>query len=288
MPRFSDKAFAIRDVEDLALHEAVLELLYDSSGNDSDSDDSEHYTKEDSVIMDLDDIAQMHDTLFANRYLAIRSPIQKDTQHYMILFGGGNKRQFQTLFRMERSTFDQLLEAIQGDPVFENKSPGRNQIDCKVQLGIFLYRCGDPGSGVRIASHFGVSESTIFLCIKRVILALLRLWKSYIQWPKPGSAEYKRLRGAIADRSPYFEGCVGFVDGSEIILRDKLLLDGESFFSRKSNYSINLQAVCDHESRFNYISCGYPQAAGDVNAWKHTRMYNHPNDVRAASLMRSR
>src|SRR5215211_266776 len=138
MPRFSDKAY------------------------DSDNSDSLYNNAEDSVIMDLDDIAQMHETLFANRYLTIRSPIQKDTYHYMILFGGGNKRQFQTLFRMEKSTFDRLLEAIQGDPVFENKtSTGRKQINCKVQLGIFLYQCGDPGSGVRIASHFGVSEGTI-------------------------------------------------------------------------------------------------------------------------------
>ena len=47
--------------------------------------------------------------------------------------------------------------------------------------------------------------------------------------------EYRRLKYEIADISPHFEGCVGFVDGSEIVLKEKPLLDGESYFSRKKN-----------------------------------------------------
>jgi hypothetical protein len=81
---------------------------------------------------------------------------------------------------------------------------------------------------VRVATCFGVSEGTVFLCITLVILALLRLWKSYLKWPEPGSTEYRGLKSAIAEQSPYFEGCVGFVDGSEIILTEKPLLGGES------------------------------------------------------------
>ena len=76
MPYYSDKAFAIRDVEDLALHKAALELIYDSSGMEkynSDDINSELYTKnlEGSIIINLDNITQMHDILFANQYLTI-------------------------------------------------------------------------------------------------------------------------------------------------------------------------------------------------------------------------
>ena len=159
---------------------------------------------------------------------------------------------------MSRDTFNQLLEAIQGDPVFETKPTEWKQIECRTQLGIFLYQCGDSGSGVRVAIHFGVAEGTVFLCIARVVLALLRLWKSYIKWPEPGSMEYRRLKNAIAEQSLYFEGCIGFVDGSEIILKEKSLLDEESYFSCKKNYSINLQTVYNHKCQFTFMSCSFP------------------------------
>ena len=83
---------------------------------------------------------------------------------------------------MSRLDFDNLVNAIQGDPVFEAKAPtGRKPIEYRTQLGIFLYWCGDPGSGVCIAAHFGVLEGSVFLCINRVILTLLRLWKTYVK-----------------------------------------------------------------------------------------------------------
>ena len=275
MPRFSDKAYTVRDVDDLAQTELILEWLFDSSDTDDSGDED---MKPEAFIMDLEDIARMRDTLITNRYLSKRVPLAKDIAHVGILFDNINPRAFQTLFRMSRDTFNQLLEAMQGDLVFETKPTGWKQIECRTQLGIFLYRCGDSGSGVRVAIHFGVAEGTVFLCIARVVLALLRLWKSYIKWPEPGSMEYRRLKNAIAEQSPYFEGCVGFVDGSEIILKEKPLLDGESYFSRKKNYSINLQAVCDHNSRFTFVSCGFPQSVGDINAWKATQMYNSPDN----------
>src|SRR5947208_11766078 len=107
---------------------------------------------------------------------------------------------------------------------------------------------------MRVAIHCCVAEGTVFLCIAHVVLALLQLWKSYIKWLEPGSMEYRRLKNAIAEQSLYFEGYIGFVDGSEIILKEKPLLDEESYFSHKKNYSINLQAVSDHNSQFIFVS----------------------------------
>ena len=152
MPRFSDKAYTVRDVDDLAQTELILEWLFDSSDTDDSGDED---MKPEAFIMDLEDIARMRDTLITNRYLSKRVPLAKDIAHVGILFDNINPRAFQTLFRMSRDTFNQLLEAIQGDPVFETKPTGRKQIECRTQLGIFLYRCGDSGSGVRVAIHFG-------------------------------------------------------------------------------------------------------------------------------------
>ena len=67
MPRFSDKAYTVRDVDDLAQTELILEWLFDSSDTDDSGDED---MKPEVFIIDLEDIARMRDTLITNRYLS--------------------------------------------------------------------------------------------------------------------------------------------------------------------------------------------------------------------------
>ena len=67
MPRFSDKAYTVRDVDDLAQTELILEWLFDSSDTDDSGDED---MKPEAFIIDLEDIARMHDTLITNWYLS--------------------------------------------------------------------------------------------------------------------------------------------------------------------------------------------------------------------------
>ena len=65
------------------------------------------------------------------------------------------------------------------------------------------------------------------------------------------------------------------MDGSIIILRDKPQVNPEAYFSRKKEYGINLQAVCDWNRRFIYVSMGHPAAAHDSTAFKDSRLYKN-------------
>jgi hypothetical protein len=77
----------------------------------------------------------MRDVLSINQYLSKRVSLVKDIAHAGILFDDVNPWGFRTLLRMSRDTFNHILEAIQGDPVFENKPTRRKQIECRTQLG---------------------------------------------------------------------------------------------------------------------------------------------------------
>ncbi|KAL7725065.1 hypothetical protein ACLKA6_010339 [Drosophila palustris] len=68
-------------------------------------------------------------------------------------------------------------------------------------------------------------------------IAILMLTKSYIRWPN--CAE----RRVLADEGGHeLPECIGYVDGTEIKLAEKPLQDPESYFSRKQQYSLKLQA----------------------------------------------
>src|SRR5437764_243275 len=96
---FSDRAHAIRDIDDLATQEIFLECLFDDFDTEEDETDCNGEPDlDDTIILDLESIALICDILFSNRYLSRRLPIEKDTLHTRILFAGSNTRQFQTLF----------------------------------------------------------------------------------------------------------------------------------------------------------------------------------------------
>src|ERR1700761_7814470 len=52
--------------------------------------------------------------------------------------------------------------------------------------------------------------------------------------------------------------CLGFLDGTMIVLAKKPMKDGEFYYNRKSVYGLNCQIVADLDTRIQYSFCGYP------------------------------
>jgi len=55
-----------------------------------------------------------------------------------------------------------------------------------------------------------------------------------------------------------FPDCLGFLDGTIIILDFKPAKNHQDYFNRKSRYSINSQIVCDLDDRIRFSFTGYP------------------------------
>ena len=60
---------------------------------------------------------------------------------------------------------------------------------------------------------------------------------NYIQWPSKEVRHQQR----VSRIDVVFGNCIGYLDGSEIALRDKPKYDHEAYFSRKKVYGFNLQ-----------------------------------------------
>ncbi|XP_055344565.1 uncharacterized protein LOC129592532 [Paramacrobiotus metropolitanus] len=143
------------------------------------------------------------------------------------------------------------------------------------QLAISLCRLGSSGNAAFVgcvARKFGVSEGTVDLSTRRVILALISIEKDVVRWPT--SAEKKEIKHRIKS-SHHFPSCIGFVDGTDIVLAVKPALNGEDYFSRKKSYSLSAMVVCDDNKRITYTCCGFTGATHDSRVYKNTELWRN-------------
>lgn len=150
---------------------------------------------------------------------------------------------FRSYLRVTSDCFDALIEAIRDDPVFHNNS-NNSQTPVEMQTVIALYRFdhyGNAASTMKVALTFGVSYGLVRLATARVMKACCseRFRASSVQW---SSADEKELaKEAVANTCPGWRNGWCMVDGTLVPLFQRPSLFGNTWFDRKSNYSMNVQ-----------------------------------------------
>ena len=66
---------------------------------------------------------------------------------------------------------------------------------------------------------------------------------------------------------------MGLNDGTPIVFSRRPAIDGETFFSRKGFYCINLQLVCDDRGFIRSYLTGWPGSVFDNSLFEKTRMF---------------
>ncbi|OAV89880.1 hypothetical protein PTTG_28493 [Puccinia triticina 1-1 BBBD Race 1] len=123
---------------------------------------------------------------------------------------GGNARRAQAMLRLSIDTFKGCsveLDSINYEPVSRILSMDK-------QLGIFLYIVGQNATNRQAQDQFQHSGETISRVFHHIIRLLLQLKSKYIVTPNP-----KFTHKVILDNpkfSPFFDGCIGALDGCHI------------------------------------------------------------------------
>jgi hypothetical protein len=186
----------------------------------------------------------------------------------------GNEKRIYSVLRMKSNTFKTLCDWL------ETNTPLRSSrhITIKEQVAIFLWIINFDSSIWQTAERFQHSTKTISLyCIHyfpsnlytnwmyryfhAVLQAVLQLYKTVIKLPTSETP----LSPIIADDpkySPYFENCVGALDGTHIAVHVKPQ-DQPRYRNRKGFLSQNVLAVCNFEMEFTYILAGWEGSAHD-------------------------
>lgn len=216
----------------------------DSSSDSSDSHDSsadfyDHFPN-------LHAIGEFLKALEATRVLYPNVPVPKLSQLSLVLFDyrDSHLERFKRNLRVSPTTFDKLCDLLRLDEVFQNRSK-HPQAPVEVQLAVFLYRAGHFGNAASVesvAQWAGASVGFVVKATQRVIAAIIGLHDEAI---RPATEQEKASAKAWIGSQTCWEWRHGWimVDGTLIPLFAKPGWHGETYFDRKSNYSLNL-AVC--------------------------------------------
>ncbi|KAI0045771.1 hypothetical protein FA95DRAFT_1618110 [Auriscalpium vulgare] len=211
-----------------------------------------------------------------------RTPAPPHLPHVLYVVKYEQPAEFRRELRVTPSTFDKLLDRICNDPVFSNNSANA-QMPVENQLAITLWRFGHHGnasSQLRTARWAGCGVGTVSLVTRRVMTAILRrdFMEQAVRWPTRAE-KHEAMRWVAAHSCNAWRKGWLMVDGTLVPLQDRPFWYGESYFDRKSNYSLNIQA-CTHMDivsmpnlRIIDFSYGYTGSAHDSTAWAKTRIY---------------
>ncbi|KAG1767517.1 kinase-like domain-containing protein [Suillus occidentalis] len=151
--------------------------------------------------------------------------------------------------------FDDILDQISSHHIFHNQS-NNPQLPIAIQLAIFLNCTG----------HYGNTIS----------LQDVAQWHdNFISFPHPDS-EDAELAQQYAESRTCPKWCNGIlaIDGTTVDLYAKPAHFGETFYDRKSNYSLGCQAVVmPHNLVIVDYTLGHPGSVHDVYTLRSTHLY---------------
>jgi len=256
MPRTSEEAHALEDIE------ASLETAACAYILASDSEEEE----------ELED--DIEDLLLVQEIIASHLPDASAGKHDIDILEAAIREYpetaFLALFRMHRASFWQLVEMLTqaSEGGYWDPRAGQSPRAIYQQIAVALYILGGGGGATeRSPITVNIDHDTVWTYTWRTIDLLASLMRRYIRWPQR-SREHPTESGHRV-----FRRCIGFLDGSHIVLRDKPMVDPEAYLSRKKTYGFNLQAICNWKGRFIWVQVGNTANVHDSTAWKSTVLH---------------
>jgi hypothetical protein len=269
MPRKSLRRYAIeavgRKVKNLQLKERLRDVM-----DEEDSTEDRILSVEESKLK----------RMIGSRYLFRRKRNRKvrkkfdledclseDSQHF-------NDEEFLNSFRMTRESFMLFLKEMESKKAFKVSSRKARQRPVAFQLLVFLYRVGNEGPAggeIRICQFFGIGKGSIKNYERRVVSALHEIIDDVVSWPDAN--ERLEMRGRLEAYG--FRHCVGIIDGTLVLLDFRPEKFHECYFSRKSNYALNVMIVCDDNKKITYYTAGWPGSTHDNRVFRNCNLFNN-------------
>ncbi|KAF8579788.1 hypothetical protein K439DRAFT_1620305 [Ramaria rubella] len=260
-------------LQTLAEGQAELLKLLDTDSETSESEDGDPPLPQLSSLF-LSVLADLH----ATRYLQERIHIPKNgVQLSLTLFRykAEHPALFRSLLRVTPSTFDASLSKIQDHPIFQSNSE-KQQIPVNQQLAVVLYRFGHYGNAAsmqKVGLWAGLGYGTVDKCTRRVMKAVCDegFRRVVMRWPDD-------IQREEASRWVESRSCAGWrggwlmVDGTLVPLFARPGFYGNTWYDRKSNYSLNVQLISTPNLRIVDYGVGLPGSQHDATAWKGTRI----------------
>lgn len=170
----------------------------------------------------------------------------------------------------------EILENRVGQ-LLTNETCGRPMISVRVQLLSTIWLLATPDSFRSVSEKFDLAKSSLNDSVRRVVKALNSIANEIIKWPTGekliASKEKFRCLGEIP-----IAGIIGAIDGCYIFIKKPELEETAIHYkSRKLQYAVVLQAICDADLHFIDCFTGYPGSVGDYRIFRNSDIYRDVN-----------
>uniref|UniRef100_UPI003AAEB172 putative nuclease HARBI1 n=1 Tax=Centroberyx gerrardi TaxID=166262 RepID=UPI003AAEB172 len=167
-------------------------------------------------------------------------------------------------YRLSRETLNNLFHHL------------RDQYDhgwgLEIEILVFVFWLASATSYRVVSRAFDIPRSTVNDIIHRVAHKIKSLESQIIHLPSVDNLEEIGLGFAQLAGSQAFRIAVGAIDGCQVRIKPPTE-DANCYLNRKLFYSIQLQAVCDHKSRFIDIYVGWPGSVHDSRVLKNSPIF---------------
>jgi len=164
--------------------------------------------------------------------------------HLLEYFADDCPHLFQKKVCIDPQIFDCILDEISDHPIFQSKS-NNPQLPVAIQLAIFLNHAGHYGNACSpedVCQWAGVSIGSVINCTNHVMIVILSQHNTFVDLSGEDSEDPERSHQRVESQScNAWQNGIFVVDGSAINLFAKLSVYGETFYDRKSRYSLNCQ-----------------------------------------------
>ncbi|XP_018402632.1 PREDICTED: putative nuclease HARBI1 [Cyphomyrmex costatus] len=188
--------------------------------------------EEDDYNLYIKDIENCILFLSKNSIKRLKPRLYDDTD---VILSRYSDKHFKSQFRIERSTFDYILNIIR--PSLVRSSCGRKRISPKKQFLIALCKIAISDSYRSICQKFNVGRATALMALRRVIKAITEQASCFIKWPQDNRAE-EIIRGFAATSA--FPGIIGAIGGTHIKIKTPHI-NSDSYINKNGYPSIQLQ-----------------------------------------------
>jgi hypothetical protein len=177
-------------------------------------------------------------------------------------------REFQSHFRVTRDAYETLLRTV--SPSLSRQSTvGRCTINVEKQLLSVLWLLATPDSYRSVGERFDMGKASLAASFVRVVNALNAKAQQIIKWPS--HAEVRRIERMFY-RMANVPNVIGCIDGTYVPIKAPKE-NAESYVTRKCNFAITLQAVCDSTLKYVDIFVGYPGSVSDTRIFRNSDLY---------------
>jgi DDE superfamily endonuclease len=186
---------------------------------------------------------------------------------------------FARRLRMKKESFEKLVGLIEEDLLVDEACANLRGGAIIPELCVYCtlrYLAG--GSYLDVSDVAGISQASFYRVVWKTITAIVKCPELRIWFPRTAEELTEAVVGfSSVSTQEAIKNCVGVVDGYLLRCRvpsKKEVQNVRSFFSGHYQcYGVNVQAACDHHSRFTCFAFAAPGVTGDREAIKQCSLY---------------